>query len=279
MGEVNTEVVAMNRIDGRFAKLRSDGSRAFVAYLTAGDPDPAITPELVLALERAGCDVIELGVPFSDPIADGPTIQQAFQRALESGTHLGSVLQIIAEVRRSSQVPIVVFSYYNPVMRYGDAAFVRDAAAAGADGLLLLDMPPEEAGDLIRRCDAEGLRWVTLVAPTTPPERLSELVGRSSGFVYLVSREGVTGARESLSDSIGAGVARIREHTRVPVCVGFGISTERQVREVAAVADGVVVGSAIVKVVAEHSGSDDLCRRVEAFAKRLADAAHGRDRT
>jgi len=267
--------MATNRIDGRFAKLRSDGSRAFVAYLTAGDPSPAITPALVLALERAGCDVIELGVPFSDPIADGPTIQQAFQRALESGTHLGSVLQIIAEVRRSSQVPIVVFSYYNPVMRYGDAEFVRDAAAAGADGLLLLDMPPEEASSLIRRCDEAGVRWVTLVAPTTPTERLPELVGKSSGFVYLVSREGVTGAREALSDSIGSGVAKIREHTSVPVCVGFGISTERQVKEVAAVADGVVVGSAIVKIVAEHRHSPRLSDQVEAFARRLADAAHG----
>ncbi|HPA17974.1 MAG TPA: tryptophan synthase subunit alpha [Verrucomicrobiae bacterium] len=268
--------MATNRIDGRFAELRAGGARAFVAYLTAGDPSPAATPGLVLALERAGCDIIELGVPFSDPIADGPTIQQAFQRALGAGAHLGRVLEIIAEVRRSSQVPIVVFSYYNPVMRYGDAAFVADAVAAGADGLLLLDMPPEEAGGLIGRCDAEGLRWVTLVAPTTPLERLSELVGRSSGFVYLVSREGVTGARESLSGGIADGVARIRKQTSVPVCVGFGISTERQVREVAAHADGVVVGSAIVKVVAECGNSSDLCQRVEAFARPLADAAHGK---
>lgn len=267
--------MASNRIDERFAALRARGSRAFVAYLTAGDPTPEATPGLVLALERAGCDIIELGVPFSDPIADGPTIQQAFQRALESGTHLGRVLEIIAEVRRSSRVPIVVFSYYNPVMRYGEAAFVTAAAAAGADGLLLLDMPPEEAGELIGRCDEAGLRWVTLVAPTTPAARLPELVGRSSGFVYFVSREGVTGAQEALSAGIAEGVARIREHTRVPVCVGFGISTAGQVREVAADADGVVVGSAIVKVIASRGGGGDAGGALEAFARPLAAAAHG----
>lgn len=272
---VKQEGMASNRIDERFAALRASGSRAFVAYLTAGDPTPDATPGLVMALERAGCDIIELGVPFSDPIADGPTIQQAFQRALESGTHMARVLEIIAEVRRCSRVPIVIFSYYNPVMRYGDQAFVADAAAAGADGLLLLDMPPEEAGGLIGECDRAGLRWVTLVAPTTPAERLPALVGRSSGFVYFVSREGVTGARESLSSGIAAGVARIREHTRAPVCVGFGISTEGQVREVAADADGVVVGSAIVGQIAAHGGASDLCERVEAFARPLAAAAHG----
>jgi len=268
--------MAENRIDQRFAALRAEGKKAFVAYLTAGDPSLEATPGLVQSLEEAGADCVELGVPFSDPIADGVVIQLAFQRALDKGASLSGVLAAVARIRAlGCEIPVVLFTYYNPVMRYGFEKFVTDSAASGADGVLVLDLPPEEAHVERALCEKHGLRWISLIAPTTPDERVPALASSASGFIYYVSREGVTGMQSSVSSSIPDKVALIRRHATAPVCVGFGISNPDQVRQVAAHADGVVVGSAIVKEIEKYATATDLCEKVRAFTAPMATAAHG----
>ncbi len=263
-----------NRIDACFARLKTEGRAGFVAYLTAGDPSLDATVELILALERAGSDVIEVGVPFSDPLADGPTIQAAAGRALDAGASVRGVLECVRKVRERSQVPLVLFTYLNPVYTYGFERFQADAAAAGADGVLFLDLPPDEVGTNGEFKAAPGLRSIRLIAPTTPAERAGLLARTAEGFIYYVSREGVTGEQTSVSDSIAAQVAEIRKHSALPIAVGFGISTPEQAAQVAAQSDAVVVGSAIVRRIGEHGAAADLVERIEAFVRPLAEATH-----
>jgi tryptophan synthase alpha chain len=266
-----------NRIDSTFRDLSGRGRKAFVAYITAGDPNPARTPELVWALERAGADVVELGVPFSDPLADGVVNQLSAQRALEAGTRTADVLKIVRSVRTQSQVPIVLYTYFNLLCAYGLERFCIHAADAGVDGLLVLDLPPEESqGDKAvgSRLGDGRLRRISLVAPTTPPERLSQVLEKASGFVYYVSREGVTGMQDQIAASIGAKIELLRKSTALPLCVGFGISNPEQARAVARQADGVVVGSALVNRIAEWGKDADLPAKLEAFARPLAEAIH-----
>jgi tryptophan synthase alpha chain len=247
----------------RIQSLFNGGKRkALIAYLTAGDPSPARTPDLVAALERGGADLIELGVPFSDPIADGPVIQRGAERALKAGTNLAAVLEIGRTIRQSSQIPLLLFTYLNPVMRYGVEKLARDAKAAGIDGCLLTDLSVEEAAPYVDAMRSAALDTVFLAAPTSTPERLKLVAKYSTGFVYLVSRTGVTGERDSLSESVEPLVASMRAISPLPLAVGFGISTPEQAREVARVADGVVVGSAFVRLIGE--GGD-----LESFAREL----------
>jgi tryptophan synthase alpha chain len=234
-----------NRIDQCFADLRKGGEKAFIAYICAGDPSLSATVDLALALEKCGVDLLELGVPFSDPLADGLVNQLAAQRALEAGATVAGVLDCVRQIRRQSEIPIVLYTYLNPVFQYGSDRFHRDAGDAGVDGLLLLDLPPEEDQP------TDGPLHIRLIAPTTPPERVRQICATASGFIYYVSREGVTGAQSSVASSLGDRVRKIRQHTKLPIAVGFGVSNAEQAREVAKVADGVVVGSAIVKKINE----------------------------
>lgn len=260
-----------NRIDQRFRELAEEGKAAFVAYICAGDPTMERSLEVMHALDRAGADIIELGIPFSDPMADGIVNQMAAHRALEAGGSTRGVLDLIRSFRESSETPIVLFTYLNPVYTYGFDQFHHDAAAAGADGVLLLDLPPDETSRNEELIETNELRHIRLIAPTTPADRIPMLAAASEGFIYYVSREGVTGAQQSLAEGISQNVAGIKEHATVPVVVGFGISSPDQAAEVARSADGVVVGSAIVRQVEEHGASDDLADRVEAFVKPLVD--------
>ncbi len=264
-----------NRIDSKFQNLRESRKSGFIAYITAGDPSPAQTVNLALSLEKAGVDILELGIPFSDPLADGATIQAAAGRAIAAGTNVGSVLEIIRQIRATSELPLVLFTYLNPVYIYGYERFIADAASAGADGLLILDLPPDEAERNAELAGSQGLRSIRLIAPTTPPERMELIAKSAEGFIYYVSREGVTGEQTTLSQSIASQVAEIRRHTSLPVAVGFGISTPDQAHEVASQADAVVVGSAIVRKIGETGNSPDLAVLIGAFAKPLADAVKG----
>jgi tryptophan synthase alpha chain len=239
----------MDRIATAFARAHRENRAAFVAYLCAGDPDFATSLAVCRAALEAGVDVLELGVPFSDPLADGPTNQLAAQRALAGGATCAQVLDLVREIRRFSQVPVIFYTYYNLVFANGIEAYVGAAKAAGVDGLLTLDLPPEEAGELSAACRKHGLKTVFIVAPTTPDHRLPVVCGAATGFIYYVSREGVTGVRGELAGNIPQAVARIKAHTALPVVVGFGISTRAHVHAVAHDADGVVVGSALVNVI------------------------------
>ena len=242
----------MDRLSSTFARARAEQRAAFIAFLTAGDPDFATSLAACRAVLAAGADVLELGVPFSDPLADGPTNQRAAQRALESGMTVARTFELVRRIREFSAVPIVFYTYYNLVFSHGVEAFVRALKDAGADGLLTLDLPPEEAGELLAACAKHGVKTIFIVAPTTPDTRLPRICAATTGFIYYVSREGVTGVRDQVASNIPAAVARIRAHTALPVAVGFGISTPAQVREVAQSADGVVVGSALVNVISEN---------------------------
>jgi tryptophan synthase alpha chain len=247
----------MRRIQSIFSKRK-----ALIAYITAGDPAPECTPKFVAALERGGADLIELGVPFSDPIADGPVIQRGADRALKSGTNVKKVLEIAQKIREKSSIPLLLFTYLNPVLRYGLEALARDAKAAGIDGCLLTDLSVEEASPYANAMRSAGLDTVFLAAPTSTPRRLKLVAEYSTGFVYLVSRTGVTGEQASLSGSISPLVESMRLATKLPLAVGFGISTPEQARDVARLADGVVVGSAFVRLI--EQGGD-----LEAFARSL----------
>jgi tryptophan synthase alpha chain len=263
-----------NRIDEKFAQLRPRGERAFIAYIAAGDPTLDATKALALALEAAGTDILELGLPFSDPLADGIVNQLAAQRALAAGATTRRVLETVRAIRAESQIPIVLYMYLNPLFAFGFEEFHRAAAEAGVDGLLILDLPPDEDG--AETSGSRGdLKRIRLIAPTTPPERIGRIAAAAEGFIYYVSREGVTGERATVSETIGTHVAEIRRHTDLPIAVGFGISTPEQARQVAAAADGVVVGSAIVKRIAEYGNDPDLAGRIGEFVKPLAAATKG----
>ncbi len=236
----------MTRIARRFAELQRDGHMGLVAFVTAGDPSLAASEALVLTLAEAGADVIELGVPFSDPLADGPTIQRSSERALRAGTTLEGVLDLVAAVRRHSDVPLVLFSYFNPVLQMGLEKFAERAAAVGADGVLITDLTPEESGEYRKIISAHGLDTIYLAAPTSPDERLALIAGVTSGFLYLISRTGVTGAQNSLPEDLPALVRRVRRVTSLPIAVGFGISLPGHVSVLGGLADAAVVGSALV---------------------------------
>jgi tryptophan synthase alpha chain len=237
----------MSRIGASFKQIRSRGGKAFVPYIMAGDPSVARTKELVRILEECGADIIELGVPFSDPLADGPTIQKAAQRSLLGGMTLGGALELVHELRTITQIPIVFMTYYNPIFKYGEERFVREAAAAGLDGMIVPDLPPDEAANLLRFSRKASVDLIFLLAPTSTEERIKKVSKASGGFIYYVSITGITGAKLSMESSIESHIAKIRSETVKPVAVGFGISTPEEAASVSRFADAVIVGSAIVK--------------------------------
>lgn len=259
----------MSRLRRAFAELRRRGERALIPYFTAGDPSFQATRALLLEAARRGADVIELGVPFSDPLADGPVIQRASQRALAGGVTLAGVLELVRDVRGEIRVPIVFLTYYNPLHAFGLKAFAHAAVEAGVDGVIVADLPPEEAGPFATEARAAGLDLIHLVAPTSPPERMRLIASRSRGFIYVVSLTGVTGARAMLPPDLVEHLRQLRALTTKPICVGFGISTPEQVAAVAPYADGVIVGSAIVELVERRAGSDRLVPEVGAFIAAL----------
>jgi len=255
-----------SRIDKCFARLRSEKRKGFIPYICAGDPSLAKTVDLALALEKAGADLLELGLPFSDPLADGIVNQLAAQRALAAGTTVRGVFDCVREIRKSSQIPIVLYSYLNPIFQFGLEKFHREAEAAGVDGLLMLDLPPEEDVDV----GAGDLVHIRLIAPTTPAKRMAKIASAAKGFIYYVSREGVTGTRETIASSLSEKVVQLRQLSSLPIAVGFGISNPEQAREVARHADAVVVGSAIVDLIGKHGiGSVE---KVSVFARAIAEA-------
>jgi tryptophan synthase alpha chain len=259
----------MTRIGRLFDGLKRDGRKGLIAYLTAGDPSPERTPALVEALVRGGADLIELGVPFSDPIADGPVIQRAGERALRAGTTLESVLDIAQRIRVRSEVPLLLFTYLNPVLRYGLDRLAKDAAARRIDGCLLIDASVEEAQEYVAAMHRHGLDTVFLAAPTSTPRRLELMARYSTGFVYLVSRTGVTGERETLSDAVIPLIRAVRAVTSLPLAVGFGISRPDHVAELGRQVEAVVVGSAFVRVIERHAGSPALESELESFTREL----------
>jgi tryptophan synthase alpha chain len=266
----------MNRIDARFAQLLAAKQKGFIVYIGAGDPTLGVTRQLALAFDKAGVDVLELGVPFSDPLADGLVNQLAAQRGLESGTTPKKVLETVAAIRRESQIPIVLYIYFNLMHRVGVKQFIDDAARAGVDGLLVLDLPPEESENYEQLMAGAGLCNIYLVAPTTPEDRIELIVKRAKGFIYYVSREGVTGMQTKVSDTIAAMTGKIRAHTKLPIAIGFGISNPDQARLVAQYGEAVVVGSAVVNQIAEHGHSADLVPFVSDFVRSLARGVKGR---
>jgi tryptophan synthase alpha chain len=263
----------MSRIKDAFARAASQNRAAFISYLCAGDPDFDTSLAACRAVVGAGSDILELGVPFSDPLADGLTNQLAAQRALESGMTAARVFELVRRIRESSDVPVVFYTYYNLVFSNGVEDYVRRAREAGVDGLLILDLPPEEAQEAASACAKSGVDTVCIVAPTTPESRLPRIAAATTGFIYYVSREGVTGVRDQLAGGISEAVARIRAHSGLPVAVGFGISTRAQVAQVAALADGVVVGSALVNVIKDGLGARQGIG--PALAAKVADLSGG----
>lgn len=262
----------MNRIDSKFNKLRSVGRKAFIAYVTAGDPSLAITKKIVFKLEDAGVDIVELGVPFSDPIADGPTIQAASYRALKGKTTLKKIFAMVRALRAVTDMPLVFMTYYNPVLRYGLEEFFASCRKCGVDGVIVPDLPCEEASDLIKFARLEKVATIFLAAPTSTSERIRDIAKKSKGFIYYVSLTGVTGARRELPKDIASRIRSIRSVTDKPVAVGFGVSNPEQASRIAGIADGVIVGSAIVKIISEKN---NIVPRVHRFAKSIAKAVHG----
>ncbi len=259
----------MSRIETTFTTLKQHNQTALIPFITAGDPDLEATVELVLTLADAGADVVELGVPFSDPMADGPTIQLASERALAAGTTLRGVLDCVAAIRKKSQIPLVLMGYYNPVFCYGAEKFAADAATAGVDALLLVDLPPEEIDEIGALMAAAEIDLITLLAPTTPSERMAHLAAAAQGYLYYVSMTGVTGSKKISPAAIRIAVEELKTLTDIPVGVGFGITTAEDARAVGEFADGVVVGSALVKIIEEYGQSDKLLPRVAEFVTEL----------
>lgn len=263
----------MGRIQDRFAQLRSRREKAFITYITAGDPSLEETGRILLKLQSSGADLVEIGVPFSDPTADGPVIQRASQRALAGGTNLPSLLEMISGIRGITEIPLVLFSYYNPLLAYGPHAFARDAKEAGLDGILVVDLPMEEWWELREYTDKAGLDFITLVAPTTDRSRMEPMLARARGFVYCISGTSVTGTGKLVLDEVKRTVACIKEFTSLPIAVGFGISNSEQARAVAALVDGVVVGSLLVEVIHRECRSskslDPLGKKVKELKTAL----------
>lgn len=261
-----------NRIDQVFARLKTQGRKGLIPFLAAGDPSLDVTEALVGEFEARGADIVELGVPFSDPLADGVVNQRAYQRALHAGISLPRILESVARIRARSDIPIVLMSYINPIHRYGLQRFPSAARDAGADGLIVSDCPPEEMGELHVALTGAGVHPILLIAPTSPARRISLISGKSAGYIYYVSLRGVTGPRDRLPEDLAVGVDRVRALTKVPLAVGFGISTPEQARAVAQLADAVIVGSAVVATVERSLGASDLVARAGEFVGRLRSA-------
>jgi tryptophan synthase alpha chain len=259
----------VTRIEKKFAQLKAEGRKAFIPYITTGDPSMEATLELALALEKAGADVIELGVPFSDPIADGPVIQRATERALRSGVTLQKVLNLGKLIRKDSEIPLVLFSYFNPLLNHGLEKLAQDAVAAGFDGVLASDLTLEESQVFVKTIRASGLNTIFLVAPTSSRERMKAIAEASNGFLYAVSRTGVTGEQQELADDLRDFLRTLRSFTKSPIAVGFGISRPEHLQAVWQEADGAIVGSSIVKKVEEYIGNPKLVSEVAAFARWL----------
>ena len=262
----------MNRIVEKFAALKRAGKKGIIVYIGAGDPNLEATRGLALAFDRAGVDILELGVPFSDPLADGLVNQLAAQRGLESGTTPPKLLETIVAIRQRSQIPIVLYIYFNLIHKVGMEKFITDAAKAGVDGLLVLDLPPEESDNYEALMKQAGLCHIYLVAPTTPEDRMELIVKRGSGFIYYISREGVTGMQANVASNLASQVAKIRAHTDLPVAVGFGISNPAQAQLVAQSSDAIVVGSAVVNQIAEHGTSIGMVKLVSDFVSEMTQA-------
>ncbi|MET0906816.1 MAG: tryptophan synthase subunit alpha [Tardiphaga sp.] len=269
------------RIDTRFAELKAEGRSAFVTFVMAGDPDPATSLEIVKALPKAGADIIEIGMPFTDPMADGPSIQAAGQRALQAGMTLKKTLQLVRDFRATdNKTPIVLMGYYNPIYIYGVEKFLPDAKAAGIDGLIIVDLPPEEDNELCIPAMKAGLNFIRLATPTTDDKRLPAVLANTSGFVYYVSVTGITGTASADASVVGAAVARIKRHTELPVCVGFGIRTPEAARAIASHANGAVVGTALIDVLktsldANGKATANTVSAVADFTSALAAGVHG----
>ncbi len=261
----------MNRIDKKFRELKKRKKKAFVAYITAGDPSLDMTGKIVLALEDSGVDMIELGIPFSDPMADGPTIQAASQRALAKGASLKKIFALVTSLRKKTSIPLIFMTYYNPVFKFGLTKFFEACRKTGVDGVIIPDLSLEEAAEASALAGKNDIALILLIAPTSPSVRIKKIAAKSKGFIYYVSLTGVTGARKKLSDEIVSSVRLIKTMTNKPVAVGFGISDAKQARSIAAFADGVIVGSAIVKII---GGKKNVIPEVSKLARRLALAIH-----
>lgn len=263
----------MSRIAQTFQQLKENGEKALVAYVTAGDPDLDKTRQIIIGLKDAGVDILEIGVPFSDPTADGPVIQEAAQRSLKKGTTLAKILDMIEDLRKTTELPpVVLFGYYNPIYAYGIERFADRAKSAGVDGLLVVDLPLEEAGELREKTDSRGMDFISLIAPTTSEERMGLIARQGQGFIYYISITGVTGTAKPDTESVKRYISRIRAYTDLPLVVGFGISTPEQAREFAPLADGIVIGSAFVRLIAEHADSPDLVPQVVTLAREIKGA-------
>ena len=259
----------MNRIDERFKKLESEDKKALITYIMAGDPSLQVTEDLIYAVEEAGADIIELGIPFSDPLADGPVIQRAAERALASGTTVKKVFDMVGKVRKDSQLPIVIMTYYNIIFKYGERPFLQDAAKNGIDGIIIPDLPPEEGEYITEAAQKHNIDLIFLLSPTSNDKRISLISKKSRGFIYYVSLTGVTGVRTKLSDSIAPMIQKIRAETGKPIAVGFGISNTEQASKVSTYADGVVIGSAIVKAIEESSSAGEIITAVKKLVNDL----------
>jgi tryptophan synthase alpha chain len=262
----------MSRIDQRLSALSTKKEKALICYVTAGDPSLDKTKEIILALEAAGVDCVEIGVPFSDPTADGPIIQAASQRALKNGTTLATILAMIESLRKNSEIPIVLFGYYNPILSFGTKRFAARANEAGVDGILVVDLPPEEAQELRQYTDPIGIDFISLIAPTTSTQRVETIARHATGFVYYISITGVTGTAKPQVEDVRKDVMRIRKVMKLPLAIGFGISTPEQAREMAPHADAIVVGSAIVKLIEENSRQADLVSILSNYAREMKKA-------
>jgi len=266
----------MGRIEQKFNILKENNRKAFIAYIMAGDPDLNTTEKLIFELEKQGVDLLELGVPFSDPLADGPVIQAAGQRALSSGTTLSGILDVVSRIRNKVQIPIMLMSYFNPIYHYGILDFFHDAKLKGVDGLIIPDLALEESEETVNLAKKNGIGLIFLIAPTSSEQRIKKISRISEGFIYYVSLTGVTGVRESLACEVGKFVSKIKKFTDKPVCVGFGVSTKEQVKEILKYSDGVIVGSAIVKKAAEGRDKKDIIRKTAEFVKTLVDSARAK---
>ncbi|MFT5388009.1 MAG: tryptophan synthase alpha chain [Candidatus Omnitrophota bacterium] len=263
-----------NRIDQKFKDLKEAKKKAFIAFVTAGDPSLKKTEELVYAFEKAGVDIVELGVPFSDPMADGPTIQAASQRALDKGTTLEKVLELVAKIRKRSDVPIALMMYYNHVFNYGEEKFIKRCKAVGVDGLIIPDLPPEEGASLAKFASASNVSIVYFVSPTTSEERIKKIVKAATGFIYYVSVAGVTGARSTVGKSYVHQINLVKKYTSKPVCVGFGVSSKEQAQKISKSCEGVIVGSAIINQLQKYANDKDLVVKTARFVASMAKGVH-----